>query len=153
MDLSEGTLRQALRSCLQDRTVWASISEHGRLTCANFQLACCVILQTMGKEWSMKQIGRMGKVADYFKADTENQESLVRFMLRATELGELIYNLQGVGGFDERLSSIRTGESHDVESGIAELFAGKFFKSVDVAFQEVLSRVVDEEFIRRRPLA
>jgi len=133
MDFSELALRQFLRGM----TLSAG---PGRLTCATYSVACCAIFQAFGRDWTEKHVGRSGIECDYFKADKEDHEAMVRYMSRATELGELIYNLHRVSGFDERIESIRTDEKTGIESGIAELIAGKFFKIVNVMFQYVVTK-------------
>jgi hypothetical protein len=119
---------------------WSGISEHGRLTCATYATACVAILQVLGPAWAEKHIGRSEKASPYFQAKRDDASELLRYMSRATELGELIFNLHGVGGFDERISSIMTDQRSGIESGIAELIAGKFFKVAGVFFQYVVAQ-------------
>lgn len=114
------------------------ISSQGRLTCATYSAACGVILQALGQDWAERHIGRTEKACDYFKAKKDDQQELLRYMARVTELGELIYNLHQVAGFEERLNTIRNDEKTGIESGIAELIAGKFFKLTNVLFQFVV---------------
>jgi hypothetical protein len=105
----EQLLSQFLRTTLRNE-MWNHISEHGRLTCATYSAACVVVAATLGQEWTEKHIGRTDKVCDYFKAKKHDHEELIRYMSRVTELGDLIYNLHGVGGFDERINSIRSDD-------------------------------------------
>jgi hypothetical protein len=119
---------------------WNSISEHGRLTGATFATASVAILQVLGPVWVEKHIGRSEKGSPYFQAKRDDHSELLRYMSRATELGELIFNLHGVGGFDERINSIRADQRSGIESGIAELIAGKFFKIAGVFFQYVVAQ-------------
>jgi hypothetical protein len=118
---------------------WNRVSDYGRLTCATYATASIAIFQALGPTWTEKHIGRSEKASPYFQADRHDRGELLRYMSRVTELGELILNLHGVGGFDERINSIRTDEKSGIESGIAELIAGRLFKVAGVFFQYVVA--------------
>lgn len=92
MGFSDDVLTTFVRTQLR-AGAWNAISEHGRLTCATYSVACIAIFQVLGQDWALKHIGRTGKECDYFRADKADQQDMLRYMSRATELGELIYNL------------------------------------------------------------
>jgi hypothetical protein len=140
MRFSEAALAQFLGDSLRSPQ-WSIVSEHGMLTCATYSVACCAVLQALGPDWAQKHIGRSAKACDYFKAKKDDQQELLRYMSRATEFGELIYNLYDIEGFDERINTIRANDTSGVESGIAELIAGKFFKLTGVDFRYVVTKV------------
>lgn len=135
MQFSDDALGLFLRQTTGN-TVWKSVSDQGRLACATYSVACCAVLQALGPDWCQTHIGRTDKASDYFKANKSDHHELLRHLSRVTEFGELIYNLHGVPGFDERIRLIGADKG-GVESGIAELIAGKFFKMADVIFQYV----------------
>jgi hypothetical protein len=150
MNISDAVSANFLQTAFLNEGLWkTTISERSRLTCATYTLACGIIVQALGEEWSERHIGRI-KACDYFKANVQDHRELLRYMARATEFGELIYNLQGVGGFDERIASIRT-DVHGIESGIAELFAGKFFRMANVLFQYVVVKKQQGENTPKNP--
>jgi hypothetical protein len=135
---SEAVLAHFVRDQVQKGS-WNAIQPHGRLTCATYATASIAILQVLGPAWAEKHIGRSDKACQYFQAKRDDPAELFRYTSRAIELGELVFNLHGVGGFDERINSIRTDERSGIESGIAELIAGKFFKLAGVCFQYVIA--------------
>ncbi len=139
MGFSEEMLAQFLRDTLNS-SAWNAISEHSKLTLATFSAASGAILQAFGPEWAERHVGRSDRAADYFKANRDDLKELVRFMMRATELGELIYNLHDVPGFRERIDSIRADDKNGVESGIAELIAGRFFRLAGVRFRYITAK-------------
>lgn len=118
---------------------WNSISEYGRLTAATYSTAAAAVLLALGDVWSLKHIGRADNGCVYFGANKAKAEELHRHISRVTEFGELIFNLHGVTGFDERLNAIRKDEKSGIESGIAELIAGMFFRLTGTPFQYVIA--------------
>jgi hypothetical protein len=129
----------ALRDFLRGMDL-TGISQQGKLTCATYSVACCSVLQAFGQDWVERHVGRSGSECQYFKAKKDDQQELARYMARVTELGELIYNLHGVTGFDERIEAIKAEEKTGIESGIAELIAGKFFRISGVMFEYVVTK-------------
>ena len=106
MRFSEEALARFLEDSLCS-SQWDVISQHGMLTCATYSVACCAILQALGLDWTQKHIGRSAKACDYFKTKNDDRKELLRYMSRATEFGELIYNLYDIDGFEERINTIR----------------------------------------------
>lgn len=137
-DFSDSVLTRFVQTQMHKGS-WNGISEYGRLTGATYSTACLAISLALGQDWALKHIGRKDKGCYYFSARKNNAEELYRHMSRATEFGELIFNLHGVGGFNERISSIRKDEKSGIESGIAELIAGQFFKMTGMLFQYVIA--------------
>lgn len=137
MTFSEQAVRQFVRM-----TDWKAFSTNGVLQCATYSAASCAILQALGPAWCEKHIGRTEKACDYFRAKRDDHHELLRHLSSVVEFGDLIYNLHDVGGFDQRIESIRTDDKKGVESGIAELIAGKFFRMADVMFQYVTIETV-----------
>jgi hypothetical protein len=101
--------------------------------------------------WSSKHFGRSDQACDYFQATHGDYAEGLRHLSRTIEFGELIYNLHGVAGFDERISSIKKDEKTGIESGIAELIAGKFFKAVNVMFQYVVTKPIPGQNTPKNP--
>jgi hypothetical protein len=123
-------------------TDWKAFSANGMLPCATFSAASCAILQALGPDWSQKHIGNVDQACEYFRARRDNHHELLFHLSRTIEFGELICNLHDVNGFDERIESIRTDDKGGVESGIAELIAGKFLKIAGVMFWYVSSKTL-----------
>lgn len=142
--------KQALTHFMR-MTDWSTISAHGRLAGATYSAASCAILQALGPDWCEKHIGRSAKACDYFKAKKDDYHGQLRHLSRVIEFGELIYNLHDVGGFDGRIESMRTDDKKGVESGIAELIAGKFLKMADVMFQYVTAEAKPGEDTPKNP--
>jgi hypothetical protein len=97
-------------------------------------LATIVIGGILGENWFEANLGV--KNADrpfYFRTDPENEDTHPRINMRIIELGEMILNLQAVGGFDERIEDLRTA-TRIVETKIGELMGGRFFKQLGIDF-------------------
>ena len=146
MDISEKALADFLR-----QVDLSAASEEGKLPLATYTVACCVVLQAFGSEWSSQHIGRSQQACSYFQAKQGDYAEGLRHLSRTVEFGELIFNLHRVGGFDERIEIIKADEKTGVESGIAELIAGKFFKAVDVMFQYVVAQAIPGENTAKNP--
>jgi hypothetical protein len=124
---------------------------NGRVTCAAYSAACCALLQAFGPEWCLKHIGRSEQACDYFQAKKDDYAEGLRHFYRTIEFGELIYNLHDVAGFDERINKIKSDEETGIESGIAELIAGKFFKAVKVMFHYVVTKRIPGQNTPKNP--
>jgi hypothetical protein len=88
----------------------------------------------------------------YFQIDTRSEQTHPRFMTRALELGEMVWNLRDVGGFDDRVADMRTNVE-GVETRIGELMGGRFFKQLGImfAFRRPTGRKQDDfdiEYVR-----
>jgi hypothetical protein len=116
---------------------WDAYSEQSRAVCAAYSLAYCFISQSMGVEWAERHAAWNNRRTDYFKAKRDDQNELMRHMMRVIELGELIYHLHSVPGFNERIESIKSDGENGVESGVAELIAGKFLFLAGVSFRYI----------------
>lgn len=97
-------------------------------------LAGGVAILTMGGEWLEKHIMPFDRPSAYFKADYTDEISGNRFQMRVIELGDLLYNLHRVEGFEDRIAMIRS-DDRGVEGGISELIAGRFFQYRGVPFK------------------
>jgi hypothetical protein len=94
MLMTDEVLKQILGN-LPACAAWKDVSEQGRLPCATYVLASLIILDELGPEWTQRHVGRSDKACDYFRAGKLDEEML-RYLARATEFGELVYNLREV---------------------------------------------------------
>jgi hypothetical protein len=100
-----------------------------------YALAGHIIVRTLGAEWFEQHIAPADRPTDHFRGSATEDVPHNRFFSRVVELGELIYNLHTVENFADRLERIRQPDGRGVESGIAELAAGKFFRAHAVMFR------------------
>jgi len=103
-----------------------------------------IICKMLGADWFGEHLAPLDRPAHYFKANITDEDGYNRFMMRKMELGELLFNLHKVTGFDDRLDAIRNDE-RGVEAGISELIGGRFFKCHDIMFHFLASKGCKQE--------
>ena len=99
-----------------------------------FYLSLAVVRHFFGSEWADEHVqdnGQPGYVR--LNWDDLTQKQIQAF--RIVDLGELLFNLQHVGGFDECIKRMRDG---NIEGTYAELDLGRMLYQSDIAFRFVV---------------
>jgi hypothetical protein len=104
-----------------------------------YYLSGCIIGLALGPDWLQRHVLAKVNPTAYFHNDSAPGNHRCHFFSRVGFLAELIYNLQRVENFEDRLKSIRDANGNGVEAGIVELAAGKFFKWFGILFRFVLA--------------
>jgi hypothetical protein len=102
-----------------------------------YYLSGCVIGWCLGPAWLQRQIMADANPTAFFQNNSAPGEHRCHFVARIGFLADLIYNLQAVENFEERLKHVRCANGDGIEAGIVELAAGRFFKSNDILFRFV----------------
>lgn len=102
-----------------------------------YALAIPVLHRFLGKEWCDANLEpRPGTVGanggDYFKLALESKEDRLRHMDRAVLVSEMLFNLQGVEGFGDKLRSL---QRDNVEAYVAEFQAAALLHGAGVSFR------------------
>ena len=133
MDYSERVLVCFLREFLAS-DLFHSLSPRSRLPCTSFSLAYSIIITTLEAKWTKAHLRPFEDTCTYFTVNRERPDEMLQYMGRIVEFGELIYNLNNVQGFSDRIVKIRNDMRTGVEAGIAELIGGKLFRTAGVLF-------------------
>ncbi len=99
----------------------------------SFSVACAIVRAMLGEDWFDRYVLPEGKKS-FFTVDESSALQLDMSLYRIIHLGELLYNLQHIGGFDECIERLRSG---DLESTFAELDFGRMLCLNNVTFQYV----------------
>jgi hypothetical protein len=126
-------------SLVQHLYVHAILSEDLREKSPHYVLWFkCKLLATIiagilfGEEW-FEQVLASNDRPPYFQFDLRSESTYPRSTTRVIELGEMIWNLHNVAGFEERANDIRT-DLRGTETKIGELMGGRFFKQLGIMF-------------------
>lgn len=82
-----------------------------------YALALGILGSIMGDQWVRAHVVEKHGGSDYFRASADSAERF-KNPARVVTFAEILFNLQGIEGFERRLPHLRSG---DVESGVAEL--------------------------------
>jgi hypothetical protein len=95
-------------------------------------LATFIAGTVFGNDW-FEDVLASEKRPSYFQTDLRSENTYPRASTRVVELGEMVWNLHTVPGFEERAKDIQTA-GRDVETRIGELMGGRFFKQLEIRF-------------------
>jgi hypothetical protein len=95
-------------------------------------LATLIAGNVFGCDWFEKVLASEDRPS-YFQFDLRSENTYPRSTTRVIELGEMVWNLHKVAGFEERANEIRT-DVRGVETKIGELMGGRFFKQLGIKF-------------------
>jgi hypothetical protein len=95
-------------------------------------LATIIAGTAFGYDW-FEEILAADDRPSYFQHDLRSESTYPRSTTRVIELGELVWNLRDVAGFEERANDIRT-DLEGAETRIGELMGGRFFKQLGIMF-------------------
>ncbi len=106
------------------------------------ELACCfvaseIIMIFLGPKWVNCQIFGAGKPAAYMRSARETELEQYQHQHRVIRLGEMLFNFQGLPGFDKRILDIASRASSQVEAAIWELEAAELFFRSSIPFRFV----------------
>jgi len=123
-----------------DRTIESFAPEIRREPAwTTWTLATSVIGHFLGKDWvkaNIVQDARHCHPDGFFRMNFSSPERREIKTARILDFAETLYNLQHVGGFDDRVRQMRTGNP---EAGQAEFDFGRFLYIHDVDFRYVIS--------------
>src|SRR5262245_28355877 len=83
----------------------------------SYWLALSVIKYYLGEEWTIRHLEPKSGAKGFLKPNLDVPEKEVQ-LFKAIDLGELLFNLQNIEGFDGCVSRLRGG---DIEATLAEL--------------------------------
>jgi hypothetical protein len=107
----------------------------GRL---RFTLALTIIRHFFSESWCEKNIlqdAALSRPPGFLRVDFTPGFEGERRMARILDFAEMLFNLQHIDGYDERVDQMRTG---DIESAIAEFDFARFLYLHDIAFRFVV---------------
>lgn len=96
----------------------------------SYNLGLSVVKYFLGEDWLEKHIRPATGAKGFLQVDLAAPEKEVQYF-RTIDLGELLFNLQHIEGFDECVARLRGG---DVESALAELDVGRMLYINDQMF-------------------
>jgi hypothetical protein len=95
-------------------------------------LATLIAGSVFGYDWFEEVLASEDRPS-YFQFDLRSENTYPRSTTRVIELGEMVWNLHKVAGFEERANEIRT-DLRGVETKIGELMGGRFFRQLGIMF-------------------
>jgi hypothetical protein len=95
-------------------------------------LATIIAGNVFGLDWFEKNLASERRPG-YLRLDLRSENTYPRSTTRVIELGEMVWNLYAVPGFEERAKDIQTA-GRDVETRIGELMGGRFFRQMNIQF-------------------
>lgn len=95
-------------------------------------LATFIAGSVFGYSW-FEEVLAADERPSYFQLNQRSEATLPRSTTRVIELGEMVWNLHTVTGFEERANDIRT-DMRGIEAKIGELMGGRFFKQFGIMF-------------------
>jgi hypothetical protein len=95
-------------------------------------LATLIAGTVFGYDWFEEVLAAEDRHS-YFQFDLRSEGTYPRSTTRVIELGEMVWNLHNVAGFEERANDIRMN-GQAVETRIGELMGGRFFKQLGIMF-------------------
>jgi hypothetical protein len=98
--------------------------------------SCLMIMRSFGQDWCNARITLLSPPDDYFQVNHNDNESHNLFCVRVLAFADLLYNLHNVENFDECVEAIKSNPK-GLESGLAELGGGRFFRTVSLPFAYV----------------
>jgi hypothetical protein len=104
----------------------------------NFTINAVIIRHFLGDDWFRDHMHpEYAHPTSYLRPDFSASEVDPKFSLQSLALAEMLFNLQYVGGFRERLEQLALRQ---LEAGLAELQIGQVLKSRGVPFRFVEPR-------------
>ena len=105
-----------------------------------YGLACELIRFFLGHDWTNSNVFQQAarnqsEGANFLKTRAANHDDRFRHQDRVVRLAELLFNLQGIEGFQDRLGLIRTG---NLEAAYAELQCASHIARSSVEFRFVV---------------
>ncbi len=123
-----------------DRTIASFPAEVRQNTgWTTFALATSIIGHFLGRDWVTANIPQQDASSSgpvgFFQMDFSSAERAEAKTARIVDFAETLFNLRHIGGFDERVDQMRTGNS---ESSFAEFDFGRFLYVHDIDFRFVV---------------
>ncbi len=107
----------------------------GDMTSRMYMLAGMIIHYFLGPEWAEAHYMNDKVLTPYFEGKWTTRNIRDLHMAKVSQLGELLFNLQNVRGFDSVLSQLQTSnKDHNLEGTIAELETGRWLRLNGVSF-------------------
>jgi len=101
----------------------------------NFTINAAIIRHFLGDDWFRDHLHPdEAHPNSFLRPDFSASEVDAKFSVQTLELAELLFNLQSVGGFRQRLDQLALKQ---IQSGLAELQIGQVLKSRGVPFRFV----------------
>jgi hypothetical protein len=97
-------------------------------------LAMAILKHYFGEDWLNQYVTPDTAQKNFLRLDESSSAKLDLSAVRVIDLAEVIYNLQGIDGFDDCISRMRDG---DIEGTFAELDLGRMLYLNEVAFRYV----------------
>jgi len=112
-----------------------------------FTLAASILRHFLGHQWYMDHIvqdAENSRPAGFLRLDFSSDFERERKTARFLDFAEMLFNLQHVAGFDDRVDQMRTGQ---IEATFAEFDFARFLHLHDIAFRFVeTSRVKGADY-------